>query len=289
VTRPVTRSVNSEVIAQLETLVDRYSLFLFDQFGVLHDGHESYAGMCDTLREMKSAGCQLGIITNSGKRADFNIARLERFGFTPELFSVVMSSGEAAHVEMHIDGGARLAGVLPGEVRLLVVGRGQDEAFVDSLPVEESDNARDCNLVLISGSRPETQTLDDYREHLAPAAKRGVPAICTNPDRCLLLGNAKTGFGSGVVAEAYASLGGPVTWIGKPHAAIYRYALDAAGVSPAETVCIGDSIEHDVAGAHAAGCDAVLVRTGVHAGATGDELEALFTRYGERPRWVLER
>lgn len=47
-TRAVTRSVNSEVIAQLESLVDRYSLFLFDQFGVLHDGHESYAGMCDT-------------------------------------------------------------------------------------------------------------------------------------------------------------------------------------------------------------------------------------------------
>jgi putative hydrolase of the HAD superfamily len=52
----------------------------------------------------------------------------------------------------------------------------------------------------------------------------------------------------------------------KPDPAIFRAALERLGASAGEAVHVGDSVEHDVAGACAAGIEAILVaRDGVRA------------------------
>jgi ribonucleotide monophosphatase NagD (HAD superfamily) len=51
--------------------------------------------------------------------------------------------------------------------------------------------------------------------------------------------------------------------IGKPAPAMFTAILDAAGVAPSESVVVGDNPDADVAGAHRAGCAAILVLTGV--------------------------
>ena len=43
----------------------------------------------------------------------------------------------------------------------------------------------------------------------------------------------------------------------KPDPAIFRAALERLGVAPADAIHVGDSVEHDVAGARAAGLEAV--------------------------------
>jgi putative hydrolase of the HAD superfamily len=45
----------------------------------------------------------------------------------------------------------------------------------------------------------------------------------------------------------------------KPDPAIFRAALERLGATAGEAMHVGDSVEHDVAGAHAAGLEAVLV------------------------------
>jgi putative hydrolase of the HAD superfamily len=45
----------------------------------------------------------------------------------------------------------------------------------------------------------------------------------------------------------------------KPDPAIFRAALDRLGAPAADAIHVGDSVEHDVAGARAAGIEAVLV------------------------------
>jgi putative hydrolase of the HAD superfamily len=47
--------------------------------------------------------------------------------------------------------------------------------------------------------------------------------------------------------------------VAKPDPAIFRAALDRLGAAPDGAVHVGDSLEHDVAGARAAGLEAVLV------------------------------
>ncbi len=55
--------------------------------------------------------------------------------------------------------------------------------------------------------------------------------------------------------------------IEKPDPAIFLLALDALGTSPAETIYVGDSLEADVAGAHATGMTPLLIdRRGRHVG-----------------------
>jgi putative hydrolase of the HAD superfamily len=45
----------------------------------------------------------------------------------------------------------------------------------------------------------------------------------------------------------------------KPAPAIFARALELAGVGPGEALHVGDSVEHDVAGAHAAGIEPLLL------------------------------
>jgi putative hydrolase of the HAD superfamily len=67
--------------------------------------------------------------------------------------------------------------------------------------------------------------------------------------------------------------------VAKPDPAIFRVALEQLGATTAGALHVGDSVEHDVAGARAAGIEAVLVARdgaeapdGVRAIATLDEL-----------------
>jgi putative hydrolase of the HAD superfamily len=45
----------------------------------------------------------------------------------------------------------------------------------------------------------------------------------------------------------------------KPHPEIFRWALEQAGVEPAEAIHVGDHLDADVAGARGVGIDAVLI------------------------------
>ena len=90
--------------------------------------------------------------------------------------------------------------------------------------------ASEADLVIIAGSQADKVSLDDYRTMLAPAARRGAPCLCTNPDKLMLTasGNAP---GAGRIAEIYEELGGAVTWVGKPFPEIYRAAAELAASS----------------------------------------------------------
>ena len=95
-------------------------------------------------------------------------------------------------------------------------------------------------------------------------------------------------FGAGRIAELYEELGGPVTRIGKPYPEIYAAALaDLNDPDPARVVGIGDSVEHDVAGAKGVGVSAALVRSGIHAELSDDEMAAEFAARGVVPDYIV--
>lgn len=91
----------------------------------------------------------------------------------------------------------------------------------------------------------------------------------------------------GSLARYYAGKGGEVRVMGKPSTVIYQMALDEMQVAANEVVAIGDSMEHDIAGAAAMGIDSLFVAGGIHAehfkGETQGELLVTET-YLERMR-----
>ena len=129
--------------------------------------------------------------------------------------------------------------------------------------------------------------LEDMRAMLAEAAKLRLPMIVANPDfvtvgggsllpmpgtlarwyaECLAADDEVSGSSSGDGGGG-GGVGGHelIQLMGKPAPVIYRRMMEMTGARLEETIAVGDSLEHDVAGAAGAGCGSVFVCGGIHA------------------------
>lgn len=268
-------------LSGIRDLANRFDVFILDQFGVLHDGAAPYPGAVETLVQLKQAGKQTLLLSNSGKRSRPNEARLEKLGFIPGSWGHFLSSGEVAWQSLH---GSFADGK---SVRCLLVARDGDRSAVEGLSLTLVDNGLEADIVLLAASEGDRFDLDHYRRLLEPAAARGVVCLCTNPDK-IMLTSVGPRFGAGRIAELYVELGGPVTWIGKPFAEIYAAALKLLGnPDRARVVCVGDSIEHDIDGGQAAGLGTALVTTGILETASAAERQQLYAEHQATPDFLL--
>lgn len=269
--------------ATLAEVADRYDAFLVDQFGVLLDGKAAYPGAAAALDALARTGKPVILLSNSGKRSEPNAARLVKLGFRRDSFRLVLSSGEAAWRHLSHRG-------LAAGTKVWLHARDGDTSAVDGLGLALTDDPAQAALLLLAGSQADVMDLDAYRSLLEPAARRGVPMLCTNPDVEMLTPQGPRP-GAGRIAALYAELGGTVDWIGKPHPLIYAEAARMLpGIPPGRILCIGDSPAHDIAGGHAAGHKTCLVRTGLHSGASDADLPALcLSEAGVLPDHILTR
>jgi HAD superfamily hydrolase (TIGR01459 family) len=269
------------ILSGARDLAQRFDIFVLDQFGVLHDGSTPYPGAVEALLELKAAGKRILLLSNSGKRSAPNEARLAMLGFQPGSWDHFLSSGETAWLSLQRSLRDRAG------LRCLLISRDGDRSAIEGLPVTLTQSSMDADIVLLSASEGDRYDLDHYRRLLAPAAARGVECLCTNPDKVMLTA-AGHRFGAGRIADLYAEMGGPVMWIGKPFAEIYAAALTMLGnPDPADVVCVGDSIEHDIAGGQGAGLATALVTTGILEQASDAERAKLFAGHGATPDFLL--
>ncbi|MBZ9857906.1 TIGR01459 family HAD-type hydrolase [Mesorhizobium sp. CA13] len=262
-------------------LVERYQVFLLDQFGVLHDGSAPYPGAVAALSALKRAGKTVVLVSNSGRRAKPNEDRLLRLGFEAGSWDHFVSSGEVAWRSFHE---MAATGALRPGTNCLLISRDNDRTAIEGLPFVLTGAGDTADLVLIAASEGDRYDLDHYRRLLAPAAARKVPCFCTNPDKIMLTAVGPR-FGAGRLADLYESLGGSVTRIGKPGPAIFEAALALAGAPDRRTVvCVGDSVEHDIAGGKGVDLATALVLSGILADTP--DLAAVFDEYGAQPDYI---
>ena len=244
--------------AGLKALAPHYDLFLLDQYGVLHDGRAPYPGVAEALERLRAGGKQVCVLTNSGRPAEFNLQRLERLGLEPALFDRVVTSGDMAVAWLLRERpealcyplcSAAVAATLPAA----------------GLRLAESPEAADLLLLNTLPLPPEDMTEDTLGPAFEAGLRRGLPLVCANPDMLGPQGDRLV-ISPGTVAGWYRARGGRVQYFGKPDPGFLRYALSLfPGSRPARSVMIGDTPETDLAGAAAAGIDAVFVTGGVHA------------------------
>jgi HAD superfamily hydrolase (TIGR01459 family) len=266
-------------------IASSFTAVFFDQYGVLHDGRNPYPGARDALAALKSRGVKIVILSNSGRTGKVNAGRMATLGFGPELYDFLVTSGDVARTLLK---GGRFPAPLAPEARCLVISTDGSDEFTSALGLVPAAQSGEADLVIIAGSQADRLSLDDYRRLLAPAARRGAPCVCANPDKLMLTaaGNAP---GAGRIAEIYQELGGDVTWIGKPFSEIYQAATKLSCVqNPSDVLCVGDSVEHDVVGARRFGAVAALVRTGVLASLSDQALAAEIGRNGVVPDYVIQ-
>ncbi len=272
-------------ITGLSVVIDEADAFLVDQFGTLHDGMRAYPGAAEALRALRRTGKRIAILSNSGKRNAANEARLARLGFPRDTYDVFLSSGEAAWRMLTQD---RPAALRNAETCFLLSRDGDTEPL-QGLDLRLATRPENADLLLLAGSEAERRSLSDYADLLLPAALRHVPCLCTNPDRTMLAAGGLYP-GAGRIAELYEELGGEVIWFGKPYRPIYEMALQLLRDPPRRRVFgVGDSVEHDVAGAASAGCRSALVLTGIAEGWTEADVAEAAARYSAVPTVVLTR
>lgn len=243
------------------SLHDQFELFLFDQFGVLHNGVTPYPGMQHVLQQLKQLNKHVVVISNSGKRASLNATRLSTFGYGPELVDRVYTSGELAWSRLS----ARLQTNTGSEkLKIFYLGNDGDRSAIAGLAVEETDVPKLADLIVIGGMGTDVLAEADYADLLRPAASKKIQAYCINPDTRSLYKDGRIGIGPGVIAHIYQELGGPCDYFGKPHPEIYLQIMSDYNLPAENCLCIGDSLDHDIQGAVSAGCQSVLVQTGIY-------------------------
>jgi HAD superfamily hydrolase (TIGR01459 family) len=241
-------------VSFLDTLDPKYRLILCDIWGVVHDGVTLYPGAQARLKRWRDEGRCIALITNAPRTADAVEQQLGHIGLSREAYDFVATGGEAG-IEA-LQGLGRPVGF---------VGTEGDRAILESRGVRIADGETFIDLAC-TGMKEERPNPSDYLPDLERWAKRDVNMHCLNPDRLIIRGGMPEAC-AGAIADLYEGLGGRVSWYGKPHEAIYRYALHRAGDPPKEVIlAVGDGLKTDMLGAAHMGFDAVFVSGGIHAG-----------------------
>lgn len=252
-------------LQSLQQALDQFDVAVLDQWGVLHDGSTPYPHAADALELLASHGKEICIVSNSGKRAELNRQRIKRIGLPTAHISTVVTSGEALWEDL---AGRRLfvGGAVPKKLYPICAALTDAHAWSsgnDAIELTDTlDESVDAIMLmgLADGTQPEA-----FDGVLHRAIKLKAPIICSNPDKKAPRADGLV-MSPGALADRYVEMGGHVIWYGKPNANIFvavQRRFD--GIHPRRFLMVGDSAEHDIAGAQAAGFKSALVRGGLHA------------------------
>ena len=271
-------------VTGVEQIARDYDIFLLDMWGVLHDGTAPYEGVLECVQELKRAGKELIILSNSSQRKDNSERMLVQLGFHPNDFHQIITSGDVAHRMLSLDQTleCQIWPVLSEiqEKLVFVLGSGsQDEEYCESsgwtlATVEEANLivARGTfsicdgtNLILKKKDELEYSRILD--KSLRKAASRKLPMLITNPDK--VRPDSELPPMPGAIGDAYASLlednevDSLIKRIGKPFPEVYELALKDR--DPNKACMVGDALETDVTGGSAVGLTTVWVtHDGIH-------------------------
>jgi HAD superfamily hydrolase (TIGR01459 family) len=262
-----------EILDGIAPIADRYDGFVLDLWGVVHDGQRPYPGVPEALAELKARGKRVVFLTNAPRRSWAVQTLLDRMGLDRALYDGIMASGEIAWRLMKRRDHPFFAGL--GR-RALHIGPDRDLSVLDEGVAERVFDPAAADFVLNTGPDPERGVHDAeaYRPALEAAFAHNLPMLCVNPDRHVMVGEERL-ICAGALADIYLALGGKVLEIGKPDPSVYDPVLELMGLSDRRRVlAIGDTPHTDLAGAQAAGLDALWALTGLAAFAHGDSPSA---------------
>jgi HAD superfamily hydrolase (TIGR01459 family) len=277
-----------EILDGIAPVADRYDGFVLDLWGVVHDGRRPYPGVPEALAELKSRSKRVAFLTNAPRRAWFVEGMLDRMGLDRGLYDGIISSGEIAWRMLKARNHPWFARL--GR-RALHIGPERDLSVVEEGVAELVTDPAQADFLLNTGPDPERGATDaaPYRPALEAAAAHRLPMLCVNPDRHVMVAGERL-ICAGALADLYLGLGGgDVFEVGKPDPAVYDPVLELLGIQDRKRVlAIGDSPHTDLAGAQAAGLDALWALTGLAAHAHGEspsseELRAVALAEGVDP------
>mmetsp|Transcript_1375 Transcript_1375/g.1965 ORF Transcript_1375/g.1965 Transcript_1375/m.1965 type:complete len:276 (-) Transcript_1375:345-1172(-) len=248
----VTNSRRTKLV-DFRDLTDKYSVFLLDMFGVLHDGTSCYAGSAECIRWLQEkANKRIIIISNSSKRRYDTVDRLHKLncGMCTHLdigdvidgvpAISIFTSGQLVYDGLRALERGEEAPVFEGSLepsarRVFCFGNGDDDvdyinsAGLTSANIEEADFVLARGLFQTLGEKEAPLSFingDECDNILRIASERKLPMIVANPD--LLRPDSDLSPMPGQLANRYQTyFSGRAICIGKPYPTIYVQILEA--------------------------------------------------------------
>jgi len=252
-----------ERLAGFAALAARYDGFVLDLWGVIHDGVNAFPHAVECLSRLRESGKRTLLLSNVPRPNDAAQALMQRMGIPDDLYTDILTSGEAVRRALIDPPDLWWAELGP---RLFHLGPERDRGVFAGLPIEEAAAPAAASFVLNTGPddhRNPTE-LAEFEPVLQECAQHRLPMICANPDLVVIRGGVRV-LCAGSLAQRYRELGGDVRSLGKPDPAIYQPVLQRLGLPPDRVLAVGDALHTDIAGAAAVALDACWVLGGVHA------------------------
>lgn len=251
-----------EFLTGFAPLAGRYDGFIIDLWGVLHDGVTAYPGAASCLKRLRAAGKRTVLLSNAPRRSHMARAAMRAMGIPDDLYTDLLTSGEATHYALARRADPWFASLGP---RVFHLGPERDRNVIEGLDLVRADWPAGADFVLNTGPDDHQSPTDvgAFEELLRDCAAHRLPMICANPDLEVIRGGERV-ICAGALAIRYEALGGDVRWVGKPDPAIYQPVLAMLGVPAAAVLAVGDSLRTDIAGAAAAGIASAWVLGGIH-------------------------
>lgn len=257
----------------MENLAARYRALVVDLDGVVYRGPDPIRPAVDALRTAMDAGLTVAFATNNASRPPQQVAEhLQSFGLPATADRVYTSSLAGAHV---------LASLIDAGSRVLAIGGvGVADALQDK-GFDVVTSADERPVAVLQGYGPQVRASD--LAEAAYAIEAGATWVATNTDQTLPTERGIAPGNGTLVAAVGTATGVTPRVVGKPGPLMYTMAADDCGVGPAETLGVGDRLDTDIAGAHAAGMDALFVLSGVHG-----PRDLLVAAPDVRPRFICD-
>lgn len=246
---------------------DAYDYFLFDVWGVIHDGNAAYPNVLDVISFLRKAGKKICFLSNAPRRSSKVAAVLQKFGITPDFYDFILTSGEATFLDLqkNQDSGFKNFGK-----NYFYIGPQKDIDLLDGLGYVRVDNASKANVAITTGFDGEGSTLAEKLPQALEAKKNNLPMICVNPDLVVVRQNGHEMICAGALAMEYEKIGGKVFYYGKPFPAVYKMVCEIFNYPEIKKIlAVGDGMETDIKGASDFGIDSALVTGGILANSLG--------------------
>ncbi|PAF33628.1 TIGR01457 family HAD-type hydrolase [Paenibacillus sp. 7516] len=223
--------------------------YLIDLDGTLYHGRHRIEGADKLIQTLNEQAVPYLFVTNNSSRTPQGVAdHLNEMGIPAKASQVCTSAVSAAEYVAEESPGAKVACI--GEAGLLQA--------IDEAGLQRTEEKPEY---VIQGIDREFsyQKLTKALRWINDGAK----SILTNPDLQLPSDDGLTPGAGTIGAAIEAATGVSPTVIGKPSSIIMKSAIDRLNLRADEVAVIGDNMRTDIAAGAAAGCETLLVLTGV--------------------------
>jgi HAD superfamily hydrolase (TIGR01459 family) len=280
-------------IKSIKEIADLYDYFIFDVWGVIHDGSKAYPGAIEAISFLREKGKKICFLSNAPRRAAKVAAVLNKFGVTPDLYDFIMSSGEATFIDLEKN---QKDGFKDFGKNYFYIGPKKDLDLLDGLEYQKVDSAAEANFAITTGFDYDDSTLSEKIPQALDAKKYNLPMICVNPDLIVVKQSGQEMICAGALALEYKKIGGNVIYYGKPYTSVYEIVCQNFNISKnSKIIAIGDGMETDIQGANNFGIDSILITGGILSNslnitynqeADKDDLEKIFNQHKLFPQFI---